>query len=174
MIETLYNAKGKSVTRVKRAFNWVVTFRDFPVDSWQTVDGDSMMTEAFTLFTKGRAEFYLDGVKRGDRVPGIMSSEHEIVGQGGTFKLVYVEPTTRVCIPTAINKGLQPNVSKVMLKEGDKLELLLGYKGLVCSGAISIDGNIYYEERTFKVVSDAKIGTAVEDTIILDFTKAYK
>ena len=93
MIETLYNANGSDNTRIRRAFRWVVTFRDFPVGSWQTVDGGSMMTQAPTLFTKGRAEFFLDGVQRGDRVPGTLSSEHEVVGLGGTFKLSYVEPT---------------------------------------------------------------------------------
>jgi hypothetical protein len=174
MIETLYNSNGESVTRVKRAFNWVVTFRDFPAGSWQTVDGDSMMTEALTLFTKGRAEFYLNGTRRLDRVPGTLSTEHDVVGKGGTFKLIYVEPTTRLCMPIMVNKGLQPNVSKVMLKAGDTLELPVGYRGLVCAGAISIDGNIFYEETTFKISSELKTAVAVEDTIILDFTNAQK
>jgi len=174
MIETLYNADGKAVTRVKRAFDWIVTFRDFPVGSWQTVDGDSMMTEALTLFTKGRAEFYLNGTRRLDRVPGILSTEHDVVGRGETFKLIYVEPTTRLCMPTMVNKGLQPEVSKVMLKAGDKLELPVGYRGLVCAGAIAIDGNIFYEEHTFKVSTDLKTAVAIDDTIILDFTNAKK
>jgi hypothetical protein len=172
MKETLYNAEGKAVTRVKRAFNWVVTFRDFPAGAWQTVDGDTMMTEALTLFTKGRAEFYLDDVKRLDRVPGTLSTEHEVVGTGGVFKLVYTEPTTRVCMPTSVNKGNQPKVTKVMLNAGDTLELPVGYKGLVCAGSIKIDDKEFLEEKTFKVITEPKIATAVSNTIILNFTEA--
>lgn len=168
MKETLHNARGADNTRVKRAFRWVITFRDFPTDSWQTVDGDSMMRDALTFFTKGRAEFFLDGVKREDRVPGTLSSEHDIVGEGGTFKLVYVEPTTRICIPRLANRGNLPVVEKMHFKEQTALQLKPGQKLLVCLGSVDIAGKIFAEEQTFRVTT---AGTALckANTILLEF-----
>lgn len=166
MIETLFNANGDDITRIRRAFGWVVTFREFPIGSFQTVDGDSMMSEALTLFTKGRAEFHLDGVQRADRVPGTLSSEHEIVGQGGTFKIVYTERTSRVCIPIKINRMRMPNVRKVMLNEGDSFEA--NGRFLVCLGSVQIAGKTFEEERTFDSRS-AKTCTALSPVILLEF-----
>lgn len=168
MKETLHNANGLDVTRIKRAFKWVVTFRDFPKDSWQTVDGDSMMTKALTLFTKGRAEFFLDGVQRGDRVPGTLSSEHELVGAGGTFTLQYVEPTSRLCIPAKINQGKLPTVKKHMHAVGVVFAMPAGSKLLVCLGEINVNGKLFKEEQTVHVLSDSQI-TAMSDTILLEF-----
>ena len=166
MKETLYNAKSKDQTRIKRAFKWVITFRDFPKDSWQTVDGDSMMSEALTFFTKGRAEFFLDGVKRGDRVPGILSSEHGIVGSGGEFKIVYVEPTTRVCIPAAINYQRLPRVTKHVLTEGETVSLKGAF--LVCLGKVSCKDKEISEERTFRLAEHSDV-TALAETFLLEF-----
>lgn len=173
MIETLHNANGQDETRVKRAFGWVVTFRDFPVGAYQKVDGDSMMTEALTYFTKGRAEFYLDGERRRDRVPGILSTEHEVVGKGGTFTLKYVEPTTRVCIPTKAkaNKGKQPNVQQLDLLKGDTLLVRPGFKALVCLGEVKVGDSIFKEESSFDVRSgDLKLEAISDRVLLLDFT----
>jgi hypothetical protein len=168
MKETLHDAFGQDQTRVKRAFRWVVTFRDFPIGSRQTVDGDSMMTEALTLFTKGRAEFYLDGVRRGDRVPGILSSEYEPVGQGGTFELRYVEPTTRVCIPRKANGDKLPNVKKIMLKAGERFEVPSMARYLVCLGSVLIGEKTFVAEQSFQNGYMKPLMT-LEDTILLEF-----
>ncbi len=170
MKETLYNAQGQDETRVRRAFGWVVTFRDFPVGSYQTVDGDSMMTEALTLFTKGRAEFYLDGARRGDRIPGTLSAEHDVVGQGGTFELRYVEPTTRLCIPANINKSKLPKVKKFMLQAGEHFEMPAQACYLVCLGSVQISDRTFVAEQSFKI-ADAKALVALEDTILLEFIR---
>lgn len=175
MIETLHNANGQDETRVKRAFGWVITFRDFPAGSYQKVDGNTMMTEALTYFTKGRAEFYLDGVRRKDRVPGILSNEHEVVGQGGTFTIKYVEPTTRVCIPTKAkaNKGKQPAVIQLDLKRGDTLLVRPGFKALVCLGEIKVGDTVFKEESTVDVKSgDFKLEALSERVLLLDFTNS--
>lgn len=172
MKETLHDARGLDETRVKRAFGWIVTFRDFPAGSWQTVDGDSMMRDAVTYFTKGRAEFYLDGVRRKDRVPGTLSTEHEIVGEGGTFELRYVEPTTRVCMPLKIqpakNKGRQPTVKQHRLEPGEH-ELRAG-KYLVCLGKLTI-GDKTIEEETPFIIPDLLVrkATTTELTLLLQF-----
>lgn len=168
MIETLYRANGLDETRVRRAFGWVITFRDFPIGSFQTVDGDSMMTEALTLFTKGRAEFYLNGERRGDRVPGTLSSEHELVGLGGQFELRYVEPTTRVCIPNNINRGKLPRVSKLMIEKGSLIPLDGNF--LVCLGSLEVNGKVVEEEKTFKTL-ERRIGRALQDCILLEFQR---
>jgi len=165
--ETLHCSNGLDETRVRRAFGWVVTFRDFPARSFQTVDGDSMMTEALTLFTKGRAEFYLNGDRRGDRVPGTLSSEHEVVGQGGTFKLVYVEPTTRVCIPANINNHKLPIVSKFMFEE-EQHQVLQPGKYLVCLGVVAIADREFTEERSFEL-AEPKLTLAMKPSILLQF-----
>lgn len=165
MKETLHNARGLDETRVRRAFRWVVTFRDFPEGSFQTVDGDSMMTEALTLFTKGRAEFFLDDVQRGDRVPGILSSEHDVVGQGGTFTIKYLEPTTRVCIPRNINRGKLPVVEKLTLKAGETYPFHGNY--LVCLGAVQFNSP-FRAEQSFKT-DVPTTGTVLEDAILLKF-----
>lgn len=166
MIETLHCSNGQDETRVRRAFGWVVTFRDFPTGSFQTVDGNSMMTEALTLFTKGRAEFYLDGVKRGDRVPGTLSSEHEPVGLGGQFEIRYVERTSRLCIPGNINGNKLPKVVKHMLNKGE----LIAVDGcfLVCLGSIDINAKTIEEEKTFRTTGP-RTGRALEDCILLEF-----
>ena len=166
MKETLYRSNGLDETRVRRAFRWVVTFRDFPVGSYQTVDGDFMMAEALTLFTKGRAEFYLDDGRRGDRVPGILSSEHEQVGQDGVFRLVYVEPTTRVCIPKRVNNNALPIVKKHMILKDEMI--CLDGKFLVCLGSLDVNERTIVEEKTFQTI-EPRICKALEDTILLEF-----
>lgn len=166
MKETLYCSNGQDETRIRRAFGWVVTFRDFPAGSFQTVDGDSMMKEALTLFTKGCAEFLLDGVKRGDRVPGILSSEHEQVGKGGTFRINYIEPTTRVCIPANINKFRLPKVKKYMIPNGELIAL--DGKFLVCLGSLDVNGQTIIEEKVFQT-TEPRIGKALEKCILLEF-----
>lgn len=175
MIETLHNANGQDETRVKRAFGWVITFRDFPAGSYQKVDGNTMMTEALTYFTKGRAEFYLDGERRRDRVPGILSNEHEVVGQGGIFTIKYVEPTTRVCIPTKAraNKGKQPEVIQLDLKRGDKLLVRPGFKALVCLGKVQVGDSTFDEESCFAVKSsDLMLEALTARVLLLDFTNS--
>lgn len=164
MKETLHGAQGKDETRVRRAFGWIVTFRDFPAGSYQTVDGDSMMTEALTLFTKGRAEFFLDGVKRGDRVPGILSAEHDIVGQGGTFEIRYTVPTTRLCVPSKINNGRLPTVKKLVLSKDQSVPV--DGKYLVCLGSVEIAGKVIKEEQTFRTAEPRDLVT-LEDAILL-------
>lgn len=166
MRETLFDAQGKDETRIRRAFGWIVTFRDFPSGSHQTVDGDSMMTEALTFFTKGRAEFYLDGVRRGDRVPGILSSEHDVVGQGGTFTLRYVEPTTRLCIPAVINHNRLPGVKKLELEPNQPV--LVNGKFLVCLGSVSVMGKDIAEESSFQT-SEPRLILAAGGATLLQF-----
>lgn len=173
MIETLHNANGNEETRVRRAFGWVVTFRDFPIGAYQTVDGNSMMTEALTYFTKGRAEFYLNGERRKDRVPGILSSEHDVVGEGGTFTLKYVEPTTRVCIPlkAKANKNKIPTVSQLDLRKGETLLVRPGFKALVCLGSVRVNDRIFKEESPVAVESgDLKLEALDDRVLLLDFT----
>lgn len=177
MKETLHCSNGRDETRVRRAFGWVVTFRDFAAGSWQTVGGDEMMTEALTYFTKGRAEFYLDGERRGDRVPGILSSEHDVVGQGGTFTIKYVEPTSRVCIPRAAkaNKRQLPNVRQLDLQRGDALLVRPGFKALVCLGSVTVGDREFKEETTFEVrTGDMKIIATADRVLLLDFTDASR
>lgn len=164
MKETLFNAGGEDETRLRRAFGWVVTFRDFPAGSYQTVDGDSMMTEALTLFTKGRAEFFLDGVKRGDRVPGILSSEHDVVGHGGTFEIRYLEPTTRLCVPSKVNKDQLPSVKKLVLSKGDAT--IVDGKYLVCLGSVEVNGKLIKEEHAFSTIEPRTL-KALEDALLL-------
>lgn len=169
--ESLHNSNRQDETRVRRAFGWVVTFRDFPVGSYQIVRGAEMMTEAVTMFTRGRAEFYLNGERRGDRLPGILSSEHEPLGLDGEFKLVYVEPTTRVCIPAEINNGKLPFVSKIVLNAGESIELRVGSRFLVCLGEVSVSDRTFVEEQTFTIVNVPKTLTANTDSILLNFSK---
>lgn len=166
MNETLFDANGQDETRVRRAFGWIVTFRDFPAGCRQTVDGDAMMTEALTLFTKGRASFYLDGVQRADRVSGVLSSEHEVVGQGGTFELRYTEPTTRLCVPGGFNRGRLPTVRKLTLSQGETLQVDGRY--LVCLGSVCVGGKVVQVERTF-VTSEPRELVALESAILLQF-----
>lgn len=173
MQETLRDAFGNDETRVRRAFGWVITFRDFPTGSWQTFDGDVMMTNALTYFTKGRAEFYLDGVRRADRVPGILSSEHEVVGHGGTFTIKYVEPTTRVCIPAGHNKGQLPQVTQLDLRQGERLLVRPGFRALVCLGSVKVGDRTFKEESTFEVRSgDMAVEVTSDRVLLLDFTRA--
>lgn len=133
-----------------------------------------MMTEAVTLFTKGRAEFRLGKERRRDRVPGILSSEEPFAfkDSDGDFRLDYVENTTRVCIPSIANKGRVPNLSKIELKSGKSFEGAVGFKAMVCLGAISVQDRLFSEEQSFEITTEAKTITALEDTILLDFTKA--
>lgn len=167
--ETLHNANRRDSTRIRRAFGWVVTFRDFPVGAHQTIRGAEMMTEALTFFTKGRAEFYLNGVRRGDRVPGILSSEHEPVGLDGEFRLVYVEPTTRVCIPAAINRNRLPQVKKRLHEYSGHGPALPGQKFLVCRGSVTASNKTFGEEQTFQIGDEPVIMDWVANTILLEF-----
>ena len=166
MKETLYCSNKLDKTRIRRAFRWVVTFRDFPIGSYQTVDGDFMMKEALTLFTKGRAEFYLEGQRRADRIPGILSSEYEAAGLEGQFELRYVEPTTRVCIPAGYNGGHLPKVRKHMISKDETI--VLDGKFLVCLGSLNVNAQTIIEEKAFQTI-EARVGTALEDTILLEF-----
>jgi hypothetical protein len=73
--ETLHCSNGQDETRIRRAFKWVVTFRDFPAGSWQFTDYEMLVNGSLTLFTKGRAEFWLGDERREDRTPGVLSTE---------------------------------------------------------------------------------------------------
>jgi hypothetical protein len=125
-----------------------------------------MFSGALTLFTKGRAEFYLDGVRRGDRVPGILSAEHEPVGTDGVFELRYVEPTTRLCIPAGINGNRLPEVVKTQLQAGESIDLTGQY--LVCAGQVQVGDKTFLEEQTF-TCDKPRTFTAKADTILLEF-----
>lgn len=165
-METLFNSNGLAKTRVKRAFKWVITFRDFPAGSWQEVDGSKMMTHALTLFTKGRALFFQDGVQLPDRVPGILSSDYEPTGLSSTFKLEYVEPTTRLCIPAMLNDGVLPEVEKIELSPGQVHAAKAAERFLVCLGNAKVNGKIIEEERTFHLKQDSEI-TSDDHCILL-------
>lgn len=167
IVETLHNANRQDSTRIRRAFGWVVTFRDFPVGSYQTVRGAEMMTEAITFFTRGRAEFYLDGVRRGDRVPGILSAEHEPLGLDGEFKLVYVEPTTRVCIPAVINGNRLPTVVKHVPTES--FQAKPGQRFLVCLGGVQTGDKAFEVEQSFKIGTSSVLVVPTADTMLLEF-----
>lgn len=166
--ETLFDALGKDQTRIKRAFKWVITFRDFPAGSFQTVRGAEMMTEALTFFTKGKAEFYLDGVRRLDRVPGILSSEYDPVGIDGEFVLKYTEPSTRVCIPSSVNHGRLPAVRKIELTAGQEYIAPTGFKALVCLGLVQINHREFSEEQSFETKISSTI-KALNRTMLLEF-----
>jgi len=168
-METLYNANGGSKTRLYRAFGWLITFRDFPEGCWQEVDGSKMMTEALTLFTKGRAEFYQDETHRlPDRVPGILSSEHVPTGLNSTFKLMYREPTTRLCVPASINDGKLPEVEKVDLAAGEAQTFPAGTRLLVCLGSVNVKDRTFAEEKSFTLKDEAAV-TATERSLLLRF-----
>ncbi len=168
MIEKLFNSRGLDETRIKRAFNWVVTFRDFPEGSWQTVDSEGMIKDAVTLFTKGRAEFYLDDIRRADRLPGVLSTEHEAFPPDSTFKLVYTEPTTRVCIPRKINVDNLPSVEKILIGANATFNTKPNGRYLVCLGNISVGGKTFAEEKTFST-KESKECMALQDVILLEF-----
>ena len=167
-METLYDSNGLAKTRVKRVHKWIVTFRDFPVGSWQEVDGSKMMTHALTLFTKGRALFFQDGVQLPDRVPGILSSDYEPTGLSSTFKLEYVEPTTRLCIPAILNDGMLPEVEKIEISPGQAYTAKAAEHFLVCLGSVKVNGNLIEEERAFHLKQDSVI-TSDEFCILLKF-----
>lgn len=173
MIETLYGADGKDETRVKRAFGWVVTFRDFPAGSWQTVSAQDIIRGALTFFTKGRATFTLDGKPYPDRVPGILSVEHEGEDDGleGMFTLRYVEPTTRVCIPRVFNRDQLPPVRQLRLKPGVQADVPAGTRLLVCLGRVQAGERTFGEEQTIHVVNDGVQLEALDSEVLaLDFT----
>lgn len=162
--------QGTITARVRRAFHWIFSFRDFEPGTIQWIGGREMMTQAVTLFTKGRAEFYLDGVRRGDRVPGILSSEHEPVGLDGEFKLVYVEPTTRVCIPAAFNRGQLPLVKKHHAVDDQTIGFIPGQKLLVCSGELVLDRVILPEQSV--TIKEPMYVELKAGTLLLEFLNA--
>jgi hypothetical protein len=175
--ETLHDAEGRDRTRLKRAFGWVITFRDFPAGSWQTVKGDTMMTEAVTYFTKGRAEFYLDGDRHPDRVPGILSCDHDPIGLKGTFTIRYLEPTTRLCIPgtEGMNSHRIPKVTQFDLKEGETMELPSVFRGLVCLGQVKVGEKLFDEEQCFSVDRPGVVLTAMSlRVLLLDFAQSTR
>jgi len=162
------------VTRVKRAFGWVVTFRDIPQGCEQRIFGTSMMTEAVTYCTKGVAELYLNDDRQPDRVPGLLSSDQlprpDAVGK--IWRLSYVQPCTRVCIPDSFNKGRLPSLTKIELADGQTHEFPVGFKGLVCLGKLIFDGKEFTEEQQFQIKDTAKTAQAQGTTYILNFTNA--
>jgi hypothetical protein len=170
MKEITYNGSG-TVSRIKRAFGWIVTFRNFPPGCEQTVDGASISDEAVTLWTKGRVELYYNNERKLDRVPGVLSTEIEKYwDQTGEFKLVYNEPSTRVCIFQGINKGRLPHVTKIALDQGQMAELAPGSKILVCLGSVEVADRTFNEESTFSVGNQTRSCRANEYTLLLDFT----
>lgn len=170
--ETLFNANAQDRTAVRRAFGWVLTFKDYPAGSVQTVRGAEMMTEAVTLFTRGRAEFWLNGERRGDRVPGILSSEHEPVGIDGEFKLIYTERTSRVCIPASINRNRLPKVKKIILDDNETRQFEPRTRLVVCTGSISVQDRIFNEQDSIEICTNSKVLRSIGHTILLDFTNA--
>jgi hypothetical protein len=101
-------------------------------------------------------------------VPGILSSEEPFEFFEGQFKLSYVEPTTRLCVPANINRGVLPTVRKTMLAEGERFEALGKY--LVCLGSVSVNDKVFNEESTFRA-DVARFGVALQPSILLEFVE---
>lgn len=174
MIEKNITGNDTVVTRVRRAFGWVVFFRDFAQYSEQEIITPQIIEEAVTLFTKGRAELWVNDVQETDRLPGLFSLEKEPRTDNSvkTWKFVYTEPTTRVCIAQEYNRNKLPNVTKIELADGETIEFSPGFRGLVCLGSIVFPSRTFLEEQSFTVVSTPKTAQAQGRTFILDFTNA--
>ena len=172
MFEKTLIHEDKIVQRMKRAFKWIVHFRDFPEGCIQEFSGEQIQKDALTFFTKGKAEFYYGNLKRPDRIPGILSSEQETWWDKGTFTIHYKEPTTRVCIARHLNKGLLPAVKKLEFNQGETFILNPPFKGLMCLGSIQLDDRIFNEEQTFNIISENKIFKSLSKVYILDFTNS--
>jgi hypothetical protein len=174
MIEETINLADQIRDRRIRAFRWLVLFRDFPKDCEQRFYGKSMVTEAITLFTKGRAQLLFDGEPQEDRVPGTFSGDYvpDDSWEGKQFRLIHLEPTTRVCIPLTLNRKDLPTVTKIELNDGETREFSVGFRGLVCLGSLTIGSRMFPEETSFRVVDSAKTGQSSGRTIILKFPDA--
>lgn len=171
MIEETYNLSEPVKDRIKRSFGWIVLFREFPKDAEQRFYGRSMVDDAVTLFTKGFAELYYDGQRQTDRVPGTFSLDYtsQAEWEGKVFRLVYTEPTTRICIPKTMNRGSLPQVTKIELAHGQSYEFPVGFKGLVCLGKLCFQDREISEENIFKIVDQEKTATANGNVIVLRF-----
>ncbi len=174
MIEETLNLADQIKDRRYRVFKWLVLFRDFPAECEQRFYGKSMVEDAVTLFTKGRAQLYYDGQLQEDRLPGTFSRDYSVDDswEGKVFRLVHLEPTTRVCMPLVLNRKGLPPVTKIDLSDGESLEFSVGFRGLVCLGSIIIAERSFPEETSFKIVDSPKIGRAVGRTLILRFPDA--
>lgn len=172
MKETLHNSNGLATTDVKRAFGWVFVIRSFPAGATQTVDGPGMLADAVTLITKGKAEVYLDGQRRLDRGPGFLTSDMNPVGREGDFEIHYVEPTTRVCVPAALNKRKIPNVTLIKLEAGEAKTVPVGSKLFVALGEVTAGTTVFAEETSFTATPETTSIVASVPSILMDFTKA--
>ena len=168
MIETLFNTNRNDRTRIKNSFGWVVTFRDFPAGSYQTTESDNLAKHALSLYTKGCGEFYCDGKRLADRVPGTLSSEHPEDWCGTNYKTVFNVPTTRLCIPAELNNWKLPTFKMYLLEQGESRLVEAGGKFLLCLGSVDVNNKVFKEEQSFTNANEAFV-TALEKVILLEY-----
>jgi hypothetical protein len=170
-MENTFN--GLPTDRLKRAFSWIVMFRNFPAGCQQTFNGNSEEPEAISLHTKGRYEYYYKDGCNSSSIIGTLTSEIFEFWKQGTFNVTYVEPTTRVCIYRWFNNGRLPDVQKVVLQQNQELMLPPKTKMLVCLGSVQIGDKVFSEETTFTIGDTARQCKALDSNVLMiDFTNA--
>lgn len=165
--------EGVPTDRLKRAFGWIVSFRDFTQGCRQVFGGNGTDVEAISLLTKGRYEHYYKGGRNPDRVSGDITSEIADYWTQGVFEHKYVEPSTRVCIYRWFNNGRLPEVRKIEMQEGEEILLPAGAKLLICLGSVQAADKVFEEESVLMVGGTPRHCKAIQrNVLMLDFTNA--
>ncbi len=173
MIEETFCSADQTESRHRRAFGWIVSFRDFAANTEQKFKLNQSNIDAVTFLCKGHVrafledQFWLETTNPGD------SSDSQVYApqaKDKTWKFVYATDTTRVCIFKDFNKGQLPKLTTLVLDDGQSYEFPVGYKGLVCTGSLEFENKTFDIEKNFTIVNGAKIATARGQTFILDFT----
>jgi hypothetical protein len=171
MKENTYNSHNEGTSTIRRAFGWIYLIRKFPAGSVQILDRE-MIDNTTSIFTEGHAYCSHDDTPRGDRVPGILTSDSDFTGLHGTWKLEFTQDTSRICIPKVINSGKIPNLKKISISKDNEITLPVGFKGLVCVGSIVINDKLRSQYETFITTSDVVVKSVSDVSVILDFSDA--
>ena len=171
MKENTYNSNNEGLSKIKRAFGWLYLLRTFPAGSVQILDRE-MIDNTISIFTEGHAYCSHDDTPRGDRVPGILTSDSDFTGLHGIWKLEFTQDTTRICIPKGMNSGKLPNLKKISISKDDEITLPVGFKGLVCVGSIVINDKLRSQYETFFTTTDSAVKSVSDISVILDFSSA--
>jgi hypothetical protein len=168
--ETLAGGERPRSVLSKRAFGWIAVFLSFRAGITQTLTYTNLPEEERTyIYTRGKAELYINGQHITTLVPGSVSSDLPKTELGATFELRFIEETSRVCLPAAVNRGKVPTIRKIILEPGESFEGVHGERFLVCLGSVSIGARTFAEKESFEVSSTSVSATATERTIVIQF-----
>ena len=149
------------------AFGTVVIVTSTEIgDTHRVILGDNgLVTSGYYYYTLGRAEVthVETGEKLEDRTPGWLNSEHDLSSAsiGGEITLTFPEKTEWSCISHKSNPIGLPNLTSLLIKNGEETIIPNGTNLFLARGTLQINDTIFTGPRQIRIRSGDVTATAI-------------